>query len=309
MAPTFKPAAGLIAALAAAAGLAASPARAQSVEPRAYSPAPIDVNFAIMAYADTKGGLATDGSLPLINPKLDVQGPILAFARSFDLFGRGAKFDVIAPTGRLSGSAIYQGQPATRQVSGMGDPLVRLSVILVGAPALKAADFRSYRQDLVVGASLQVQVPLGQYDDTRLINLGANRWSFKPELGLSKAIGRWTLELTGSATLYTTNDDFFHVGARSQDPIYAAGAHVIYNLRSGPWVSLDTTYYTGGQTRLNGGNERDLQRNWRIGVTAAMPVTRSTSIKLNASQGVSARTGNNYDLIGVAWQYRWGGGL
>jgi hypothetical protein len=309
MAPTLKPAAGLIAGAIGAGALSAGPARAQSIEPRAYAPAPVGVNFLIAGYTDSRGGLATDGSLPVTDPKLEVHGPIVAYIRSLDLAGRSAKIDVIMPTGTLTGSAVYQGQTLHREVSGIGDPLVRLSVSLVGAPALQPSDFRSYRQDLVVGASLQVQVPLGQYDDAHLVNLGAHRWSFKPELGLSKAMGRWTVELTASATIYTANNDFFGLGRRTQQPIYGAGAHAIYNLRSGPWISLDATYYTGGQTQLNGGDERELQRNWRIGVTAAMPVTRRASIKLNASQGVSARTGNNYDLFGVAWQYRWGGGL
>jgi len=53
----------------------------------------------------------------------------------------------------------------------------------------------------------------------------------------------------------------------------------------------------------------DLQQNWRRGATLAIPVDRHNSVKLYASSGVSARTGNSYDLVGIAWQYRWGGGI
>ncbi len=84
---------------------------------------------------------------------------------------------------------------------------------------------------------------------------------------------------------------------------------MIYGFRSGIWASLDATYFTGGRTTVNGVLNSDLQQNWRLGGTLAFPVDRLNSIKFYASNGVSARTGNNYDLIGVAWQYRFGGGL
>jgi hypothetical protein len=84
---------------------------------------------------------------------------------------------------------------------------------------------------------------------------------------------------------------------------------VIYSFPLGIWASLDAAYFTGGRTTLNGTLNDDLEQNWRVGGTLAFPVSARNSIKLYASSGVSARTGNNYDLIGVAWQYRWGGGL
>ena len=86
-------------------------------------------------------------------------------------------------------------------------------------------------------------------------------------------------------------------------------ANAIYSFRSGIWGSLDATYFTGGRTTLEGVLNSDLQQNWRIGATLAIPVNRENSIKFHASSGVSSRTGNDYDLIGLAWQYRWGGGI
>lgn len=284
-------------------------ARAQSIEPRAYSPAPVGVNFVIVGYARSWGGVSFDTSLPLTDPKLRIDGPILAYARTLDLWGKSGKIDVILPTGRLSGRALYQGAPVQREVSGLGDPLLRLSVNLIGAPALDAAAFRAYRPDLIVGASLQVSAPLGQYDSDRLVNLGSNRWWVRPEVGASKTVGRWTVEGKAGVTFYTVNREFFGGNRRSQSPLYSAQAHVIYNFPGGAWGSLDATYFTGGRTTLNDVVNRDLQRNWRLGLTVARPITPRHSIKLNASRGVSARTGNDYDLVGIAWQYRWGGGL
>jgi hypothetical protein len=184
-----------------------------------------------------------------------------------------------------------------------------VSVNLYGAPALTLKEFANYEQDLIVGASLRVTAPLGQYDSTKLVNIGTNRWSFKPEVGVSKALGPWTLEATAAATLYTDNKDFFGGNTRSQDPLYSLEGHVIHSFHSGIWGSLDATYFTGGRTTLNGTRNNDLQQNWRLGGTLAIPVNVYNSIKLYASSGVSARTGNNFDLAGIAWQYRWGGGL
>jgi len=233
----------------------------------------------------------------------------LSLRDTIDLYGRTGKFDVIVPYTWLSGSAIYQGDPVRRDVDGFADPLLRVSVNFFGAPALKLPEFRSYRQDLVVGASLQVSVPAGQYDETKLINLGTNRWFFKPEIGVSKALGPWTLEAKTAVTLFTTNNDFFNGNKRSQDPLYSLQAHAIYNFSSGVWGSVDATYFAGGRTTLNGVLQVDRQQNWRMGATLAFPVGLYNSIKLYASKGVSARTGNSFDLLGIAWQYRWGGGL
>jgi len=284
-------------------------ARAQSIEPRAYSNAPVGVNFLIGGYAYTRGGLAFDSSLPISDPSLATSSAVLAYARALDLCGMSGKFDAIVPYTWLSGSATYLGAPVTRDVNGLADPAFRLSVNFYGAPALSVPDFKSYEQDLIVGASLQVLVPAGQYDDTKLVNIGTNRWYFKPEIGISKALGPWTLEAQAAVTLFTTNNDFFNGNRRSQAPLYSLQGHAIYSFPYGIWGSLDATYFAGGRTTLNGTLDANLQQNWRAGATLALPVDFYNSVKLYASTGLSARTGNSYDLLGVAWQYRWGGGL
>jgi len=286
-----------------------SAVRAQSIEPRSYSNAPVGVNFLIGGYAYTRGGISFDTSVPITDPKLATSSAVVGYARALDLWGTSGKVDVIIPYTWLSGSATYQSEPVQREVDGFGDPLLRLSVNLYGAPALTLPDFKSYEQDTIVGVSLQMSLPAGQYDDTKVINLGTHRWFFKPEIGVSKALGPWTLEGKAAVTLFTTNDDFFNGNRRAQDPLYSVQGHAIYNFRSGIWGSADVTYFAGGRTTLNGVLQSDLQQNWRIGGTLAFPVDVRDSIKLYASRGVSARTGNSYDLIGIAWQYRWGGGI
>jgi hypothetical protein len=284
-------------------------ARAQSIEPRAYSNAPVGTNFIVAGYAETRGGIAFDSALPISDPELETSSLVVGYARALDIWGKSGKFDIIVPYTSLQGSATFKGDRVEREVEGFSDPLLRFSVNFYGAPALRAAEFKDYRQDLIVGASVQVSVPVGQYDEQRLVNLGSNRWFFRPELGMSKAFGAWIVELKTAATFFTDNDEFYNGQKREQDPLYSFGAHAIYNFGPGIWGSLDATYFSGGRTTLNGVLNNDRQENWRLGATFALPIDSHNSIKLYASNGVSARTGNSFDLLGIAWQYRWGGGL
>ena len=215
--------------------------RAQSIEPRSYSNAPIGVNFLIGGYAHTQGGLLFDSSLALDDANLSTSNAVIGYARTLDLWGKSGKFDVNVPYTGLTGTATFRGNPVERDITGFGDPAFRLSMNFIGAPALSLADFRSYEQDLIIGGSVQVSVPVGQYDDTKLINIGTHRWYLKPELGVSKALGDWTLEGKAAVTLFSTNDDFFNGNRRAQEPLYSFQAHVIYNFARGVWGSVDAT--------------------------------------------------------------------
>src|SRR5688572_18091427 len=284
-------------------------ARAQDIEPRAYANAPVGVNFLIVGYLRTEDGLAFDPALPIKNPDLQTSNVVFGYGRVLDLWGTSAKVDVVVPYTFLSGSADYFEERIEREVEGMGDTRLRLSVNLAGAPALRLPEYRSYRQKVIVGVSAQVWAPTGQYDPTRLVNIGTNRWSFKGEVGVSRAVQRWTFEVAGGAMFFTDNPDFYGGSTRSQNPLGSFQGSVIYGFRSGIWSSLGATYFNGGRTTVDGGQDRNLQQNWRLGGTLSFPVRGGHSAKVYGSTGVSARTGNNFDALGLAWQYRWGGGL
>lgn len=284
-------------------------ARGQDLEPRTYSNIPVGLNFLIAGYGYSVGGVVTDPSFPLEDGDVQIHSTVLAYARAVDVWGTSGKFDVVLPFAWVSGTATFRGQPREREVSGLADPRFRFSVNLYGAPALSLQEFADYKQDLIIGASLQVSAPLGQYDSSKLLNIGTNRWSIKPELGVSKALGPLTLELDAGVTFYTNNDDFLNGMTLEQDPIYAVQGHLIYNFGAGVWGALDATYYTGGRTTVDGVKGDNLQENARLGLTVALPVNRYNSIKLYASTGVFARTGSNFNTGGIVWQFRWGGGL
>lgn len=289
----------------AALALTAVPALAAEIEPRKYTVVPVGMNFVIGGYTYTEGGLSTDPASPLQDAKLSIDTELFVYARSLDLFGKSGKLDLIGAYSQLSGSASFKGEPVGREVSGLNDPRARLSVCLYGGPALTPQEFAGYRQDLIVGASLQVSAPLGQYDPDRLVNLGNNRWFFRPDIGISKAIGNFTLELTESAYFFTTNHDYFGGQTLEQDPIFETQGHLTYSFGRGIWAALDATYELGGRKTIDGVADDETLANSRVGLTLAIPVNRNNSVKLYASTGTATRTGSDYDLLGAGWQVRW----
>jgi hypothetical protein len=283
-------------------------AKAQDAEPRSYTNTPVGLNFLIAGYAYSEGKIAFNPTSSITDAQFHTNTEALVYVRSLDVWGKSAKFDVILPYSSFSGHGLLDGQPRTREMSGFGDPRFRFSINLFGAPALSVKEFANYKQDLIIGASLQVSAPLGQYDDSKLLNLGNNRWSFRPELGISKAWGPWTVEIAPGVAFFTDNTDFFNGNTFAQAPIYTVRGDIIYNFESGAWVSLDGIYFTGGRTALNGMRDNNEQTNTRAGLTLALPVDRHSSIKFNASTGITTRTGSEFSVFGVAWQYRWGAG-
>jgi len=289
--------------------LIAACAQAQELEPRSYSNAPVGLNFLVAGYAHSSGGLSTDPSLPIRDAELKVQSYVLGYARTLDLWGRSARVEFLIPYAQLSGSAQVAGEPRERDVSGFGDPRLRFAVNLQGAPALSLREFASYRQDLIVGASVTVSAPGGQYDPSRAINIATNRWSIKPEIGISKVFGLFTLELASGVAFFSSNDDYFGGKTFERDPIYSTQAHLSYSFGGGIWAAVDWTHYRGGRDKVNGVPGNGELSNSRAGVTLSLPLDRYDSIKLHASSGISTRTGTSFDSIGVAWQRRWGTGL
>lgn len=279
--------------------------RAQEMEARAYSPAPVGANIAIFVYSYQSGDVLLDSALPLRDVKVNLNSAIVGYGRTFDLAGRQATASIAVPYiwGGVSGRVFEEQQDVTR--SGLGDMRLRLSMNLVGSPALSPREFAARKQSTVLGASVTVVSPTGQYDPRRLVNLGSNRFAFKPELGLSQPVGRWTLELIGGVWLFTSNKDFFGGVRREQKPLTSFQAHVIYTLRPRMWLAGNATYYTGGRTRVNGAVNADMQKNSRVGATFSCPVGQGHSLKLAFARGLTARIGGNLTSVSFGWQYTW----
>lgn len=290
-------------------GITTSLAGATDMDPRSYSNIPTDLNFLIAGYANTKGNVAFAPSIPIKNAKLETHSAVFAYVRSLDFWGKSGKIDVILPAAWLSGKAEVSGQQRSREASGLTDSVVRLYVNLYGAPALSMKEFANYKQDTIVGVSLAVTAPSGQYNPEKLVNIGTNRWSIKPEIGISKAWGGLTTEVAAGVFVFTDNNQPFQGNTLKQKPIYALQGHVIYNFGKGVWGAFDANYYTGGRTTMDNNRADNMQQNWRVGGTLSFPLSKQMSIKLNGSKGIYSRTGSSFDIMGITWQYRWGEGL
>ncbi|UCB54812.1 MAG: transporter [Thiotrichales bacterium] len=282
---------------------------AQDLEPRAYSNTPVGMNFLLIGYGRSDGALLFDPELPVTDANAKVDQGFLGYVRALGIADKSAKVGILLPIANLDANGFVDGEFVTRDVSGLGDPSFYFTINLFGAPALSIEEFRQYQQDTIIGLTFKLTAPLGEYDNEKLLNIGTNRWSFKSELGLSQAIRRWTLEAAVAAVFYTDNDEFFTDNTRKQDPIYSLQGHAIYTFPRNIWAAVSVTYFAGGRTAVEGVTNNDLQQNWRTGFTLAFPVNRNHSVKLFGNSGVSTRTGNDYDLLGIAWQYRWGRGF
>ncbi len=282
-------------------------ALAQDLEPRLYTNVPVGINFLGAGYGYSEGNVLFDPVVALENAAIEIDGPLLGYGRSIALGKLSGKVDGAVARICLDGSADYQGERITRYVCGPTDARVRLTVNFLGAPALRRQEFASYRQDLVFGASLQIGVPVGDYDPSRLVNIGTNRTSAKLEIGVSKNLERWLLEIALGETLYEDNGDFFGGRLREQEPITSLQGHAVYRFSSGFWLAADATRYHGGQTSTDNAQNRDLQSNVRFGLTASVPINPKQSVKIHASTGVSTRTGTDFDTLSAVWQYAWGG--
>jgi hypothetical protein len=296
--------------------LAALPSQrlcAQDLAPRAYIITPIHWNAINISYSFSDGGILFNNILPVTNAKATIHAPVLSYFHTLSFFGRSANFTASLPYGVGHFQGIFQDSESKIYRSGLLDSVFRFSVNLKGGPAMSVKEFQSWRQKTILGISLKLVAPSGQYDGTKLVNNGANRWAFKPELGYSRRWGHWVLDAYGGAWFYTTNSDFwshnsFYPGIRSQsqEPMGAIEGHLSYDVRPRYWISLDSNFWYGGRTVLNGvENTQTLQKNSRIGVTASVPIGKHQTLKVSYSNGAYATFGGDFQNVAVGWQYSW----
>src|SRR4030095_9158189 len=158
-------------------------------------------------------------------------------------------------------------------------------------------EYGSYVQRGIVGVSVTVAPPIGQYDSAKLINLGTHRWSIKPERGLPPPSGSWAL--------VTDTNNLFGGRTREQDPIVATQVHVTYKFKRTMWLAGDANFYTGGQTTIDGKLNLDFQRNSRVGSTFSTALDRHQAIRMSVSRGAYTTIGANFLSIAASYSYAW----
>lgn len=288
----------------ACAGIACT-AGAQELEPRAYSASPVGANFLVLAYSKSDGGVLFDPSLPATDVTAKIESGALGYVRTFGLAGHAANAGIVLPylDGDFSGNVGEQRQYVGR--SGFGDVRLRMAVSLLGGPALSPREFAQRTPTTTLGASLSIVAPTGEYDSSKLINIGGNRWAFKPEVGVSHPIGNWFVEGSAGVWLFADNDEFNGTSRRQQDPLATFQLHAGYTFRPGLWLAGNATYYSGGRTTVDGVAKEDLQENSRYGVTLSVPINRQWSTKLAYANGFSTRIGGDFRTLSFAVQYLW----
>ena len=285
---------------------------AQDLAPRAYLITPTHANAVTLAYSFFNGSIDFNG-LPITGATGSYSVPIFSYYHSFSFFGRSANVLATLPyaVGNFQGTVL--GAEGHLYRSGLLDSAYRFSVNLKGGPAMPAQEFVKWKQKVLLGASLRVVAPTGQYDPTKLINWGANRWGFKPEFGYSQRWGNWILDGYLGVWFYTTNNEFFSHNAyfpgtltESQSSIGSCEAHLSYSFKPRLWASVDGNFWFGGKTSVNGvQNPLTQLSNSRIGGTVAVPISKHHALKFSYSDGTYIRYGGNYQNVSIAWQYSW----
>ena len=280
-------------------------ASAQELEPGAYWPIPRTLNIVSVINSFNFGDLAFDPSAPIDEASARINTTAFVFTRAFSLAGRSANAGVVMPVvgGHVEG--LYLGEFAAVDRFGLGDPRLRFAVNLYGAPSMTPKEFASYQFKTIVGVSLSVAPPLGQYDPTKLINLGTNRWSFKPEIGFARGRGKWVFEAMAGVWLFTDNTEFVGGRTREQDPIFASQGHVTYRFKRSMWLAGDVNFFTGGRTTIGGKLNLDLQRNSRFGATFSQAFRGGHAIRASVSRGAYTTIGAAFTSISVGYNYAW----
>jgi hypothetical protein len=276
---------------------------AQDLEPRAYANIPKGVNIIVATYGYMKGDVVTEPALPIEDFIISSNNLGVGYMRSFGLGGKLARIQVAIPYTFMDGEAKVGGQRITGNRTGFGDMRLRIGVNLLGSPALGVKEFSQYQQKTIFGASLVVSVPTGIYYPDKRINIGTNRWGFKPEVGISKRFEHVYAELYSGVWFYTNNDKFLGDGDLKQDPVLSFQGHASYFFKNQMWVAVNLNWFSGGRTFVDEAPAGSIINSSRIGGTFSMPLTKMQSIKLQFNTGIFKNIGLNYDSVTLGYQY------
>jgi len=286
---------------------------AQDLRPRAYVIVPTGSNAVILSYAFNDGSIFVGSVLPISDASGQYHVPAITYYRAFSFFRRSATIAATLPyvVGTFQGEVGQTHQQIYR--SGLADTIFRFSVNLIGGPAMPLSTFARWKQKTLLGVSLQVVAPTGQYYPSHLINPGDNRWAVRPEIGFSQRWRNLLFDAYSAVWLFTANNNYLtgsefskNRNVLTQAPIGAVEMHLSYNVKPRLWASLDGNYWYGGTTTVNGAIKiGTLQANSRIGGTVSLPFNRHQAVKFSYSDGELVRVGGTFKTVSVAWQYSW----
>ena len=250
----------------------------------------------------------------LVTPGANVDATLalVGYARTFTLGGRSALLAVIEPMGRISGEVTTGGKTVSETARGFGDPTVELDVNLIGRPAQKnLVDALRYEPGFSVDLIADLAVPIGEYDNTRALNLGQNRWYGRVGAPIIWQLGPWvpgrrtTLELLPAVWFFGTNDDY--VGQTlTTKPMFQVDAHLTRDFTNRIWGSLDGAWYTGGKATV-GGVEGSKLDNLGFGLTLGYQINDNLGLTVGYKSTINDKAPGDLQMDGfmVSLVYGW----
>lgn len=280
----------------------------QDIEPRRWASLPLGTNVVGAGYAYTFGDIFLDPLLQAEDVSVAINGFAVSYVRPFKLAHKLARIDVILPYAIARWEGLLAGEPASVNRSGFVDPKIRLSVNLLGAPASGPKELQAYFMEhpvnTTLGVSIAVTLPLGQYFDDKLLNLGQNQFVFVPQVGVVHNWRQWSYEFTGSAVFYTTNTNFFNGKKKKQDPTLAFQTHLIRQFKPGYWASISAAYGLGGQSIVNRQPNADHRKDLQGAFSFGFPISKYQGMKIAYVRSETLRDlGANLNVLIVGWSF------
>jgi hypothetical protein len=283
---------------------------AQFTDPRTYDNAPVGVNQFELDYAYTRSDASIDTSLVVAGAKFNLNVGVIDYARYFGFLRRMAWVEASVPIAGLSGS--ITGTNISGSTNGAGDSSYQVAMLLKGGPALSETQFATYKPVITVGLSLTVTAPTGQYDPGKLLNLGSDRWSFKPEVAVSLPFGRdqkWELNGYANAYFFTDNTSYRGVEVLRQEPIPGLEGHLSYSFSDNLWASFDTRYSQRGKTFVDDADQLNSQQNFTVGTELNVSVSSHSAFVFEFAKPVVHKNGPTYTGFAVKYSYSWSRGF
>lgn len=218
-------------------------AQAIDILPRDYVPLPPKTNVTALYYDYVQSNQFNFVGSGTTADNANLRANVGIYRQTYhgSLDGRAWAVQLIVPFGAETGEIAGNNLGST---SGLGDVLVAAGISFLPRP----------QPTYNVGAVLYVSMPTGDYSHNQALNLGANRWSFDPQIGYTQAIGdKFWFDAAVDAILYTHNDNAGPLGATlSQRPTYQAQAWVSYILDPASLISLGYAAQFGGAQSIGG---------------------------------------------------------
>lgn len=284
---------------------------AQELTPRRWNHIPVETNIVGLGYVYTEADIFLNPTLRLENVDLRLHSAALHYIHSFEVLHKSARIELNQAYVNAHWDGLVEGIPDTLHREGLSDTRIRLAVNLIGAPPLKGQDYRDYRRQVaenetIVGAGLQLQLPTGQYENDTLLNIGTNRFTIRPQLGIIQKLGNWSLEASTAAWLYTDNKRFRQGSTLSNAPYYTVQGHLLYKIHPRLWSSLSLGYGTGMESKVDGISQNDRKQRITWGATVGYALRKDLALKL-AYFGYDARsnTGSNAENLALITTYLW----